>query len=446
MFDSADIYSDGMAEEILGQAIKGRRDQVLDLDQGHASAAGPGPNDVGSSRHHLIRAVEASLRRLGTDYIDLYQLHGFDALTPVEEVLGTLDDLVRAGKIRYIGCSNFSGWHLMKSLAVSEKYGLARYVAHQAYYSLVGRDYEWELMPLALDQKVGAVVWSPLGWGRLTGKIRRGQPLPQTSRLQNKLAIDIGPQVPDEYRLSSVVDALDAVAKETGKTRAADRAQLAAAAADGGDASSIGARNEEQLRQNLGAVGWNLTPEQIAKLDAASAMPLAYPYWHQRRHSFRPQPAAGVTMSTTQNEKAVRFRASASGPARIRHRQSLGRRLGAHPRRARLPGAGDFERRFRRHPRPARRQGDARRGAGAMPAPSSRRPTFPCRPIWRRASATRRRPPRRRSALPPRPGWSAARSRTRPATRTSRSTTSATPSSASRQRCRRRARCPSRSR
>ena len=248
-----------MAEEILGQAIKGRRDQVIISTKG-TFRFGAGPNDVGSSRYHLIRAVEASLRRLGTDYIDLYQLHGFDAMTPVEEVLGTLDDLVRAGKIRYVGCSNFSGWHLMKSLAVSEHYGLARYVAHQAYYSLIGRDYEWELMPLALDQKVGAVVWSPLGWGRLTGKIRRGQPLPETSRLQSKLVTDIGPPVADEY-LYRVVDALDEVAKETGKTVPQialnwllQRPSVANVI--------IGARNEEQLRQNLGAVGWNLTRDR----------------------------------------------------------------------------------------------------------------------------------------------------------------------------------------
>src|SRR3954452_7350731 len=216
LFDSADIYSNGLAEEILGQAIKGRRDRGLISTKG-TFRTGPGPNDVGSSRYHLTRAVEASLKRLGTDRIDLYQLHGFDALTAVEEVLGTLDGLVRAGKIRYVGCSNFSGWHLMKSLAVSEKYGLARYVAHQAYYSLVGRDFEWELMPLALDQGVGTVVWSPLGWGRLTGKIRRGQPLPPNSRLQNKATHDAGPQVPQEH-LYRVVDALDDVAKETGKT------------------------------------------------------------------------------------------------------------------------------------------------------------------------------------------------------------------------------------
>ncbi|MFO7634969.1 MAG: aldo/keto reductase, partial [Caldilinea sp.] len=216
MFDSADGYSGGAAEEILGQAIRGRRDQVIISTKG-TFRAGPGPNDVGSSRHHLIRAVEGSLRRLNTEYIDLYQLHGFDALTPIEEVLQTLDDLVRAGKIRYIGCSNFSGWHLMKSLAISEKYGLARYVAHQAYYSLIGRDYEWELMPLALDQKVSAVVWSPLGWGRLTGKIRRSAPRPQVSRLQSKLAADAGPPVDDEY-VYRVVDVLDEIAQETGKS------------------------------------------------------------------------------------------------------------------------------------------------------------------------------------------------------------------------------------
>ncbi|XYI01638.1 aldo/keto reductase [Sorangium sp. So ce1128] len=290
MFDSADIYSDGLAEEILGQAIKGRRDQVI-ISTKATFRSGSGPNDVGSSRYHLVRSVERSLRRLQTDHIDLFQLHGFDALTPLEETLGTLDDLVRAGKIRYLGCSNFSGWHLMKSLAVSEKYGLSKYVAHQAYYSLVGRDYEWELMPLALDQKVGAVVWSPLGWGRLTGKIRRGQPLPEVSRLRNKLVAEGGPQTDDEY-LYRVVDALDEVAKETGKTVPQvainwllQRPSVANVI--------IGARNEEQLRQNLGAVGWSLTPEQVAKLDAASKTRLAYPYFHQVGfHERNPFPVA----------------------------------------------------------------------------------------------------------------------------------------------------------
>jgi len=287
LFDSADIYSHGLAEEILGQAVRGRRDQVIISTKG-VFRAGPGPNHVGASRYHLTRAVEGSLRRLGTDFIDLYQLHGFDALTPIEETLGTLDDLVRAGKIRYIGCSNFSGWHLMKSLAVSEKYGLARYVAHQAYYSLVGRDYEGELMPLALDQKVSAVVWSPLGWGRLTGKIRRGQPLPETSRRRSQLANDIGPPVPDE-QVYRIVDALDQVAGQTGKTVPQiainwllRRPSVATVI--------IGARNEEQLRQNLGSVGWELTAEQIALLDAASATPLAYPYWHQRGFAERNPP------------------------------------------------------------------------------------------------------------------------------------------------------------
>lgn len=279
LFDTADIYSDGAAEEILGQAIKGRRDQVLISTKG-TFPLGDRPNDMGSSRHHLMRAVEGSLRRLGTDVIDIYQLHGFDAVTPVEEVLNTLDDLVRAGKIRYVGVSNFSGWHLMKSLGLAEHYNLPRYVCHQAYYSLVGRDYEWELMPLALDQGVSAIVWSPLGWGRLTGKIRRGQPLPEGSRLQNKLVVDVGPQVPEDY-LYTVVDALDAVAGETGKSVPQvalnwllQRPSVANVI--------IGARNEEQLRQNLGAVGWNLTPDQVARLDAASAVPAPYPYWHQR--------------------------------------------------------------------------------------------------------------------------------------------------------------------
>jgi aryl-alcohol dehydrogenase-like predicted oxidoreductase len=279
MFDSADVYSNGLAEEILGKAIAGRRDRVL-ISTKATFRHGDAPNDVGSSRFHLIRAVDASLRRLGTDYIDIFQLHGFDALTPIEETIGTLDDLVHAGKIRYIGASNFSGWHLMKSLAISEKYGLTRYVAHQAYYSLVGREYEWELMPLGLDQRVGAVVWSPLGWARLTGKIRRGQPRPEISRLHDKTNVEAGPQVSDDY-LYGVVDALDAVAADTGKTvpQIALNWLLQRPTVS---TLVIGARNEDQLRQNLGAVGWNLTSGQIAKLDAASAVTPIYPYWHQR--------------------------------------------------------------------------------------------------------------------------------------------------------------------
>jgi aryl-alcohol dehydrogenase-like predicted oxidoreductase len=277
LFDSADIYSNGAAESILGEAIKGRPRDSLLISTKATFRFGEGENEVGSSRYHLIRSIDAALKRLGTDYIDLFQLHGFDARTPIEETLSTLDDLVRAGKLRYLGVSNFSGWHLMKSLAVAQRYGWSRYVAHQAYYSLIGRDYEWELMPLALDQGVGAVVWSPLGWGRLTGKIRRGQPLPETSRLH--VTGDMGPPVQDEY-LYKVVDALDEVAQETGKTIPQialnwllQRPTVATVV--------IGARNEEQLKQNLGAVGWNLTAEQVARLDAASATAKAYPYWHQ---------------------------------------------------------------------------------------------------------------------------------------------------------------------
>ncbi|MGN6725156.1 MAG: aldo/keto reductase [Tepidisphaeraceae bacterium] len=278
MFDSADIYSKGNAESILGAAIKGRRDQVL-ISTKATFRWGPGPNEAGSSRHHLIRAIEGSLKRLGTDYIDLFQLHGFDAITPVEETLDTMANFVRAGKIRYIGCSNFSGWHLMKSLAVSEKYGLPRYVAHQAYYSLIGREYEWELMPLAIDQKVGAVVWSPLGWGRLTGKIRRGQPLPPNSRMSHQRTADAAPPVSDE-KLYQVVDALDEVAAETGKSvpQIALNWLLQRPTVS---SVIIGARTEEQLRANLGAVGWNLSAEQVAKLDAASESTKIYPYWHQ---------------------------------------------------------------------------------------------------------------------------------------------------------------------
>jgi aryl-alcohol dehydrogenase-like predicted oxidoreductase len=287
MFDSADVYSGGEAETILGAAIKGRRDQVL-ISTKATFRAGDGPNEVGSSRHHLTVAVERALKRLGTDYIDLFQLHGFDAQTPIEETLQTLDSFVRAGKIRYLGVSNFSGWHLMKSLALSEKFGLARYVAHQAYYSLIGRDYEWELMPLALDQGVGTVVWSPLGWGRLTGKIRRGQPLPADSRLQGLVSREKGPQVEDEY-LYRVIDALEVVATETEKSvpQVALNWLLQRPTVS---TIVIGARNEEQLRQNLGAIGWSLTKAQINFLDAASVRPKAYPYWHQDGFSERNPP------------------------------------------------------------------------------------------------------------------------------------------------------------
>jgi len=276
LFDTADVYSNGLSEEILGQSIKGRRQDVL-LSTKTTFRLGKGPNDVGSSRHHLIQACEASLRRLGTDYIDIYHLHGFDALTPVEEALSSLNQLVESGKVRYIACSNFSGWHLMKSLAVSDRYGWPRYVGHQVYYSLVGREYERELMPLSLDQGVVALVWSPLGWGRLTGKIRRAQPIPAGSRLHQ--TSDYGPPVADEH-LYNVVDALEQVAKETEKSVS----QVALNwLLQRPTVSTIifGARNEEQLRQNLGAAGWSLSHDQMAVLDKASEQTPIYPYWHQ---------------------------------------------------------------------------------------------------------------------------------------------------------------------
>ncbi len=284
MFDTADVYSDGHSEEILGQAIGDRRSKVI-ISSKATFSMGDGPNDVGSSRYHLISAVEASLRRLKTDYIDIYTLHGFDAQSPLEETLRTLDTLVQSGKVRYIACSNFSGWHLMKSLAISDKFGWARYAAHQAYYSLIGREYEWELMPLALDQKVGTLVWSPLAGGRLTGKFRRNQPMPEGTRIQQG-----GGEGPLRTELLyNIVDALDEVAAETGKT---DTQVSLNWLLQRPTVSSviIGARTEAQLRQNLGAAGWALTAEQVAKLDAASRMEPIYPYWHQWSFDRNPRP------------------------------------------------------------------------------------------------------------------------------------------------------------
>ncbi|WP_315769610.1 MULTISPECIES: aldo/keto reductase [unclassified Bradyrhizobium] len=277
LFDTADVYSNGASEEVLGAAIKGRRNAVL-ISTKTGLPMCDGPNDAGTSRLRLVRSVDDALKRLGTDYIDLLQLHAFDAATPPAEVLATLDALVRAGKVRYVGVSNFPGWQIMKSLALAEAQGWPRYVAHQVYYSLVGRDYEWDLMPLGADQGLGALVWSPLGWGRLTGKIRRGTPLPPESRLHETARF--GPPVDDE-RLYRVIEVLDELAGETGKAVP----QIALNwLIQRPTVSSIviGARNEAQLRQNLGAVGWKLSPDQIARLDAASAVMPPYPYFPYR--------------------------------------------------------------------------------------------------------------------------------------------------------------------
>jgi len=274
LFDTADVYSDGASEAILGAAIKGRRDRVI-VSTKLTLRAGEGANDVGASRHHLVRGVDRALQRLRTDYIDLLQLHHFDAYTPVEQVMRTLDDLVRAGKLRYLGVSNHSGWQLMKSQTVADRHGYSRFVANQTYYSLIGRDYEWELMPLGLDQGIGAVVWSPLGWGRLTGKLRRGQPLPEGSRLHDTAGF--APPV-DEERLYRVVDALDAIAAETGRSipQVALNWLLQRPTVS---TVLIGARNEAQLRDNLGAAGWSLNVEQMKALDEASRVTPPYPYY-----------------------------------------------------------------------------------------------------------------------------------------------------------------------
>lgn len=276
LFDTANTYSVGLAEEILGKAIRGIRDQVL-ISTKATFKMGTGPNDYGSSRWNLIKSCEESLQRMDIDHIDIYHMHGFDANTPVEETLRALDDLVQSGKVRYIACSNFSGWHLMKSLSVSERHGWSKYVAHQAYYSLLNREFEWELMPLGIDQKIGTIVWSPLSGGQLSGKIRRGAPGPESSRYGQ-----LGSHGPaaDPERLYSIIDALDAIAAETGKSVAQvalnwllQRPTISNIV--------IGARNEEQLKQNLAAVNWNLSTEQVKKLDEASDLTPVYPYWHQ---------------------------------------------------------------------------------------------------------------------------------------------------------------------
>src|SRR5215207_3821354 len=278
LVDTADVYSAGLAEEIVGKALKGRRDRVL-LATKARMPMGDGPNDAGLSRHHLIRACEASLRRLGVDHIDLYQVHEWDGATPLEETLGALDHLVSSGKVRYIGCSNYAGWHLMKALGISERRGFQRFISQQIYYSLQARDAEYELVPVALDQGVGILVWSPLAGGLLSGKYRRGEPGPEGSR---HLTDWKEPPVRDEDQLYDVIEA----AVEIGEAHGVSAAQVALAwllARPGVSSLVVGARTEDQLADNLAAAELKLSDGERARLDELSAPPLIYPHWHQAK-------------------------------------------------------------------------------------------------------------------------------------------------------------------
>jgi aryl-alcohol dehydrogenase-like predicted oxidoreductase len=285
LFDTADVYSRGRSEEVLGAAIgQDRRDKVLIATKAFGRM-GSGQHDVGNSRQHLINACEDSLRRLGTDYIDLYQVHGFDSLTPVEETLSALDQLVRQGKVRYFGCSNFSGWHLMKTLALAERRGFEPFVSQQVYYSLLARELEYELIPLGLDQQVGILVWSPLSFGLLSGKYRRHNPKPDDTRLAQ---LD-PPGTVDWECLYRIVDVLDEIAGVRGKS--IPQVALNWLLRRPGVTSLIlGARNETQLRDNLGATGWSLTEEEVRRLEAASDVPEIYPYWHQHKWGLERNP------------------------------------------------------------------------------------------------------------------------------------------------------------
>ncbi len=291
LIDTADVYSDGLSEEVVGKTLKGRRDRVLIATKARF-AMGDGPNDAGLSRHHLIRACEASLCRLGTDYIDLFQVHEWDGHTPLEETLSALDHLVNSGKVRYIGCSNFAAWHIMKALGISERKNLQRFISQQIHYSLQARDAEYELVPVALDQGVGILVWSPLAGGLLSGKYRRGQDMPEGSR---HLTDWNEPPVHDEDQLYDIVDVL----VEIGEARGVSAAQVALAwtlARPGIATVVVGARTEEQLADNLGAVDLALDDDERARLDEVSAPRLMYPYWHQAKSASERLSEADLTL------------------------------------------------------------------------------------------------------------------------------------------------------
>jgi aryl-alcohol dehydrogenase-like predicted oxidoreductase len=277
MLDTADIYSSGASEEIVGEAIAGHRQDFL-LATKVRFPTGEGPNDRGLSRHHIIEGCEASLRRLRTDWIDLYWCHEWDGVTPLEETLRALDDLTRAGKIRYVGVSNYSGWHMMKMIAAAEREGLVRPVGQQIHYTLQAREAEQELLPIAVDQGIDAVIWSPLAGGLLSGKYRRGKPEPEGTR---RAAEWTEPPVHDPEALYDIVEALVEIADSVGATPA--QVALAWLLTRPGVASLVvGARTDAQLADNLGAADLKLAPEAVSRLEAASRKPLAYPYWHQK--------------------------------------------------------------------------------------------------------------------------------------------------------------------
>ena len=277
LFDTANIYSDGESEEILGQAISGRRDDLL-LATKVRMSVGEGPNDTGLSRHHIIRQCEESLRRLGTDYVDLYQVHEWDGLTPLEETLEALDTLVKSGKVRYVGSSNYSGWQLVKALGISERLGLQRYVSQQIHYTLQAREAEYELVPVALDQGCSILVWSPLAGGLLSGKYRRDEDASEGRHVEGWDE----PPVRDSDKLYDIVDALVEIAEGRGVSAA--QVALAWLLGRPGVASVIvGARTDEQLADNLKAAELGLSAEERRRLDEASAPPLIYPFWHQAK-------------------------------------------------------------------------------------------------------------------------------------------------------------------
>jgi len=291
LIDTADVYSNGLSEEIVGQALGSDREDVL-LATKVRMPMGEGPNDAGLSRHHILRGAEASLRRLGTDYIDLYQVHEWDGQTPLEETLSALDSLVQSGKVRYIGASNYAAWHLMKALGVSERNGYERFVSQQIYYSLQARDAETELVPVSIDQGLGILVWSPIAGGLLSGKYRRGVEAPAGSR---HLSDWSEPPVHDEDKLYNTIDAL----VEIGSDHGVSAAQVALAYTMGKPAVTsliVGARTEEQLRDNLASAELTLTPDEIARLDAVSSEPLRYPYWHQANTSSDRLSAADLSL------------------------------------------------------------------------------------------------------------------------------------------------------